>query len=271
MDRSQAIDQLLAWAAHDDNIRAVVATGSFAGGTMDPYSDLDIELYVDEPAHLLDQNEWYRQFGSVLVVEALENEGWNPTRLVYYAGGKIDFTIIATSLLQRGVEFVRPFRVLLDKDSRGEAFQSVPLPATQPPTGEEFLARVNQFYAALIMWAKQLARGDVWAAKIRDWESKEQLLRILEWDHKSRRGWSYDTWHLGIRMQEWVDPGLLPALAATWCSADAEESRQAIRSSLAIFDALSSRTAQVLGYPQFDSTSVRDEVEQLLKASPTSD
>jgi hypothetical protein len=39
-------------------------------------------------------------------VEALENQGWNPTRLVYYAGSKTDFKILAASLLQRGVEFV---------------------------------------------------------------------------------------------------------------------------------------------------------------------
>jgi aminoglycoside 6-adenylyltransferase len=106
MDRSQTIVRILSWAAHDDNIRAVVATGSFARDTMDPYSDLDIELYVGEPAQLLDQDKWYQQFGTVLVVEALENQGWNPTRLVYYAGGKTDFKILAASLLQRGVEFV---------------------------------------------------------------------------------------------------------------------------------------------------------------------
>lgn len=265
MDTEATVDQLLAWARRDDNIRAMVLTGSAARGTADMLSDLDIELYVTDPAPLLNHNDWYQQFGQVLVVEALENEGWNPTRLIYYAGGKIDFTVLATSLLERGVEFDRAFRVLVDKDDQGDAFRSVPLAPAQPPSEEEFLRYVNWFYAALIMWSKQVARGDLWAAKIRDWGSKEILLRMLEWDHKARKGWEYDTWHLGIRLREWADPALLPAITATWCGADPVESVRAIRASLSLFDMLSSRTAQTLGYVPFDSTGVHDEIERLLR------
>lgn len=260
------LDQVLGWAASDDNIRAVVLTGSAARGTADQYSDLDIELYVAGPSLLLDHDSWYRRFGTVLVVEALENEGWNATRLIYYAGGKIDFTILSVSLLQGGVEFDRPFGVLLDKDDASAAFRAVPRPLAQPPTEGEFLECINWLYAAVIMWAKQVVRDDPWAAKMRDRDSKDLLLRMLEWDHRARKGWSYDTWHLGAHLRDWVDLDLLLAIAATWCGTDPVESARAIRSSLALFDRLSSRVAHALGYARFDSAGVRDEVERLLGA-----
>lgn len=264
MDRNTTLDQVLAWARSEDNIRAVVITGSTARGDVDAFSDLDIELYATNPAPLLDHDDWYRQLGRVLVVEALENEGWNPTRLIYYAGGKIDFTVLATSLLDRDVEFDRPFRVLLDKDDHADAFRSVPLARMEPPGEEEFLTSINWFYAAVIMWAKQVARGDLWAAKIRDWESKRLLLRMLEWYHKTRKGWEYDTWHLGVRMRNWADLDLLPAIEAIWCGADPVESARAIRASVDLFDLLTGRTAQALGYAPFDIAGVRDEVDRLL-------
>jgi aminoglycoside 6-adenylyltransferase len=258
------LDQLLRWAANDQNIRAVVITGSVARGTPDRYSDLDIELYAVDPTPLLDYDEWHRRFGTVLVVEALENDGWNPTRLVYYAGGKIDFTILSASLLELGVGYPRAFRVLLDKDDRAAAFRSIPLPPAQPPSEAEFLECLHWFYAAVIMWAKQVARNDPFAAKLRDQESKGQLLRMLEWDHRARWGWDYDTWYLSVHMRDWVDPDLLAAIEASWCGLDPAESARAIRTSLALFDLLSTRTAHVLGHTPFDSSGVRGEVERLL-------
>jgi aminoglycoside 6-adenylyltransferase len=215
---------------------------------------------------LLETTGWYEQFGRVLVVEALENDGWDPTRLVYYAGGKIDFMIIALSILEKGMEYDRPFRVLLDKDGLASSFRAVPLSPMSPPTEAEFLECVNHFYAAIIMWAKQVTRGDPWAAKIRDRDSKERLLQMLEWDQRARKGWDHDTWYLGLRLRRWVDPELIPLVEACWCGAGVEESARAIRASMGLFDMLSSRTACALGYTPFDSAGVAAEVEALLAA-----
>lgn len=50
------------------------------------------------------------------MVERLEDEDSGyPTRLIYYKGGKLDFTLIPAEDLPT-VEHDRPFRVLLDKD-----------------------------------------------------------------------------------------------------------------------------------------------------------
>lgn len=60
------------------------------------------------------------------MVERLEDEDSGyPTRLIYYKGGKLDFTLIPAEDLAT-VEHDRPFRVLLDKDG------ALPIPPPWP-------------------------------------------------------------------------------------------------------------------------------------------
>ena len=93
VDQQAMIEQVTSWAAGDENIRAVVLTGSSARDDYDELSDLDLELYLRDPSNLLTRRDWYDQFGEVLAVEELANPGWMPTRLLYLVDGKIDFAI----------------------------------------------------------------------------------------------------------------------------------------------------------------------------------
>jgi aminoglycoside 6-adenylyltransferase len=101
VDHQRTLAKITEWATSNDNIRAVVLTGSGArgAGEMDDLSDLDFELYVDRPSDLLDSSAWYEAFGDVLVVEKMPNPEWFPTRLVNYADGKVDFMIAPASAL----------------------------------------------------------------------------------------------------------------------------------------------------------------------------
>ena len=54
----------------DDNVRAVVLTGSVARGDHDQLSDVDVELYVHDPADLLTRRDWYQRFGDGAAVGA---------------------------------------------------------------------------------------------------------------------------------------------------------------------------------------------------------
>jgi aminoglycoside 6-adenylyltransferase len=269
MDQVAVLERVVAWARHDDNIRVLVLTGSVArgDGAFDELSDLDIELYVTDPSELLEHEAWYRRFGEVLVVEALENPGWNPTRLVYYADGKLDFMVAATGVLQDGVSYDRPFQLLIDKDDVGGAFRRSPREQQPPPTAAEFLRCVHWFYAAAIMWARCLVRDEPWAAKTRDWDSKSHLLTMLEWDHKARKGWDYDTWYNGTHLYTWMDPDLVKTLEACWSGLSLHDSTRALQESLALFDALSTRTAIALEIEPFDATRVRQRVQNLLGAT----
>ena len=59
MDQKRVLDDVVAWATADPNIRLLVVTGSFARGDHDDLSDLDIELYVRETHSLLEESAWF--------------------------------------------------------------------------------------------------------------------------------------------------------------------------------------------------------------------
>jgi aminoglycoside 6-adenylyltransferase len=267
MDHQRVLEHIVEWAWSDPNIRASALTGSIArdAEAADEEADLDVELYVATPSLLLQDDTWYHQFGEVLVVEALENPGWHPTRLIYYADGKIDFMIAPAAVLSGSVQYDRPFRVLIDKDGATSAFQRTARAQGQQPTSAEFLQCVQWFYAAAIMWAKYLARDDPWAAKQRDWDSKKLLLTMLEWDHKARKGWDYDTWYLGAHLHEWVDADLLGPIGACWSGFSRQDALRALRASLSLFDVPSTRTATALGIAPFDATRVRRRIDELVR------
>ena len=206
---------------------------------------------------------WYRQFGEVLVVEALPNPGWHPTRLVYYVDGKIDFMIAPVQVLKT-TRYQRPFQVLVDKDGIATQLRSPQPTLALPPTRDDFLECINWFYAAAFMCAKCIVRDEPWQSKYRDWDLKQQLLRMLEWDHKARYGWAYDTWSKGKRLKEWMDPDLMVDVEACWADFGQADNARALLHSIDLFDRLTRRTAEVIGYAPFDANRARDEVVRIL-------
>jgi aminoglycoside 6-adenylyltransferase len=266
MDHVRVLEQIVAWATADDNIRVVVLTGSAAIGPehVHPLSDLDVELYVTRPATLLDHDAWYAQFGEILVVEALPNPGWHPTRLVYYVNGKIDFMVGPVGALATA-KYARPFRVLLEKDHTTDTLPAAPPLTTLPPDAASFLECVHWFYAAALMCAKCVVRDEPWQAKVRDWDLKRELIRMIEWDHKARHGWSYDTWTRGKRLKQWIDADVLAALDSCWAGFGGSETAQAMLASVELFESLRTRTAQLIELPAFDARSVRAEVTAILE------
>jgi aminoglycoside 6-adenylyltransferase len=87
---------------------------------------------------------------------------------------------------------------------------------------------------------------------------------MLEWDHKSRYGWAYDTWFNGKRLDQWIDADLRDALDQCWANFSSTETTEALWASIELFDKVSLRTASALGLTPFDPTPVRDEVARIL-------
>jgi aminoglycoside 6-adenylyltransferase len=265
VDQERRLADVVAWADGDENIRLVVVTGSFARGTADELSDLDVELYVQDPSALLGDRGWYRRFGDVLAVEELENPGWNPTRLVYYVDGKIDFMVGALSVLDGGVSYDRAYRVLVDKDALADRLRLDRNPAS-PPTAEDFRRSVDWFTAAALMQAKDIVRDEPWKAKIRDRDLKDELLQMIEWDHRARYGWDFDTWHLGMHMHGWMDRDVQDELEPCWADFSLENGEAALLASIELFTRLCRRTADALGYEPFDRARVGAEVQRILRS-----
>lgn len=262
MDQKRVLDDVVAWATDDPNVRLVVLTGSFARGDHDDLSDLDIELYVRETHPLLEEADWYERFGDVLLTEALENPDWHPTRLVHSVDGKIDFMVAPVSSLAEGVVYDGAYQVLVDKDSRANRLE--PTVGVAPPSADAFRICMEWFYAAAIQCAKAVVRDDPWPIKTRDADLKEQLLRMIEWDHGVRNGWAERPPHNGAKVSEWADPEVASDIAACWSDFSIEGSEIALRASLGLFNRLAARVASALGFRDEVTTPASQEVERIL-------
>ncbi|HJX07753.1 MAG TPA: aminoglycoside 6-adenylyltransferase [Actinomycetota bacterium] len=262
MDQRRVLDDVLDWAADDENVRLVVLTGSFAREDHDELSDLDVELYVRDPTLLLEHTAWYERFGEVLVTEALENPDWHPTRLVYYVDAKIDFMIAPMSVLSEGVAYDGPFLVALDKDGRRGRLE--PTVGVAPPSAEAFQICVHWFYAAALQYAKATVRDDPWPIKTRDVELKEQLLQMIEWDHGVRTGWAGRPPHNGSRITAWASPDVADALASCWADFSVGDSVDALRHSIALFNEVAQRVATALAFGDEARTRAAAEVDRIV-------
>jgi aminoglycoside 6-adenylyltransferase len=268
VDHQRTLARITEWATSDDNIRALVLTGSGArgAGEMDDLSDLDIELYVASTSDLLDGSAWYEAFGDVLVVEKMPNPGWFPTRLVNYSFGKVDFMIAPASALTT-VEYIRPFRVLLDKDGISDHLHLAPLPVKPPPTREEFIECVNWFYAEVFMCAKCLVREELWMAKFRECSYMTEMLRMIEWDHQGRYGPDIDTWYQGTHWREWMDADLRRDLATCWGAFEARDMSRALSDAATLFSQVARRTSTSLSGEAFDYDRLNSRVSDILSQS----
>lgn len=262
MDYSRALDALIRWAQDRADVRALVLTGSAAAEAAHPLSDRDIEVFTTDIDALLTDESWWSDLGDVLVVERLEDGDGNPTRLIYYAGGKIDFTLLpAERLAGRG--YARPFRVLLDKDGTA-ATASLSASSAELPSAAEFEESVNWAWAAALMQAKAIVRDEPWSAKLRDQDLKGELLRMIEWDHLVRHGAGLDTRYLGTRMRQWMDTDVQHTLEHCWGSFDGDDSSRALLATTALYRTLAERTAAALDLSHFDHERVEAEMRTIL-------
>lgn len=260
MDYERALAAVVEWARRDPNVRAVVLTGSAAAHTAHPLSDLDVELHVRDTGPLERTDRWWADLGDVLAVERLENGDDQPTRLIYYVGGKLDFTLISVDEI-RG-HYDRPFVVLMDKDGVGDTFALVERELSMPDQ-ESFDECCNWATAAALMVAKAIVRDEPWSVMTRDADLKTEMLRMVEWDHNLRYGLNRDVRYLGTRLRQWMDPDLQVRLESCW-AAYGGDNRQPVLASVDLFRELASRVAELAGLTDFPHEPVRREVDRLI-------
>lgn len=264
MNYRSVLERIVTWAAKDPNVRTVVLTGSAASGTLHGLSDRDIELHVLRTAPLEEDDSWWNSLGEVLAVERLANGDDQPTRLVYYVGGKIDFTLV--SFVDERGTYDRPFTILLDKDDEAAGFQLVRRPP-ETPDQTMFDECVNWAYAAALMIAKAIVREEPWSVKVRDNDLKAELLRMIEWDHSLRHGEAHDVRYLGTRMRQWMDTDIQQRLEKCWATFGLAESRIALGCTLDLFQEVASRVAATEALRDFQHAAVRAEIGRIQRST----
>lgn len=252
---------VLQWAQHDENIRAIVQTGSSSRspGASDRFSDRDIELICRDPGPLLTDDAWIHAIAPVWVALSFENDPDDfETRLVFYEGGrKVDFTIAVRSRLDAMIAtgdldplYERGYRVLLDKDglTSGLPAPTGRAPRLPLPTEEQFAASVTEFWFEAAHMPIYLTRGDLWVVKLRDGTMKAMLLRMLEWHALVTHGPDTDVWHIGTKMQRWTDPQTWADLHSVFGHFDAADSFRALEATMRLFTLLAHEVADHAGF-----------------------
>ncbi len=233
------LDEVTRWAAGRPDIRAAVLLGSQArvDAPADQASDVDVALFVEEPASYLDDPDWIDHFGDPLLSfrEPTAVGGFEERRVLFRDGLEVDFAIVPAAVAdeippEADAVFTRGFRVLYA--------DGITIPEREPssietpaPTQDRFDQLVSDFWYHLLWAAKKLSRGEVLVAKqAGDGWLTGRLVELARW-----RSDETDTWH-GFRFFErWAGDDLVEALGPTFAGYEAEDVARALRAKAALF------------------------------------
>ena len=246
------------WANATDDIRAafIVGSRSRVDHPADEWSDMDILLYANNNNFYLNNTDWLKKLGNIWVTFTYQTSIGEPERLTLFEGGyQVDIVFLSSSSLYQMVEdritpenFRRGVRVLVDKDDTARYI--VPLdfkPVSTPPIDENaFVQVVNMFFFSSLYIAKQIVRGELWTAKIRENELRVLLLQMMEWHAKALNGDDYDVWHGGRFLHEWADQKTLRELKSTFAQFEKADSLRGLLASMSLFRRISVETANKL-------------------------
>lgn len=250
------LEKIVDWANQNDNILAVIMTGSHSrdDNKVDEFSDYDIELIAKDFRELADKNDWFHDFGDVIVFQAFDEGQEYPTRLVVYSDGlKVDFTLADEKRIinmKSGLNdlYQRGYKVLLDKQNlTNDLPKASGHIRKELPTEQEYLDAVNEFWFEASHIPKYLIRDELWIVKLRDWTMKQLLLKLLEW-HAISLNPDQDVWHLGNHSNDWVDPEIKSELKKLFSHFEKQESWQDLLTTLDLFRRLSKSVAKNLKF-----------------------
>jgi aminoglycoside 6-adenylyltransferase len=264
---SEILDFFTRWAADRPDVRAALLYSSRAdpNAHLDRFSDYDVIFVVTDVRRYFTDKRYLEEFSRVLTVYKNplgQQEGFESFGDItqYENGVKIDYTFLPTGWLAWAAaqptcpeDLDLGYRVLVDKDGLAAR---IPPPTgrayiPKPPTPEEFLALVEEFYAEAPYVAKNLRRDELvfWKYNLDHVMKFELLRKLLDWRWEIDQGWSQRCGAYGKGLKKRVPPERFAALAATYTGADPEENWQALFATLDLFHAVALEVAQQMGYP----------------------
>lgn len=183
-------------------------------------------------------------------------------RVLFEGGLDVDFSIIPHARVEQMIQhsfppevadvFRRGMRVLLDRDGLAARLNPVDAKpaAPRPPTQDEFLEAVNDFWYHAVWAGKKLRRGELWTAKACcDGYMKHLLLKAVECHARAQKGWHHDTWHNGRFIEHWADPRVLEGLRGAFAHYAEDDIRRALLATMDLFRWLANEIAERLAYP----------------------
>lgn len=264
MIKNNILSKICEWAELNEDIRAAILIGSRASNELsDELADYDISLFVRGDHEKIKNDTWLSSIANhwVCVHEKIDWKGEViPTRLVIFENGiKVDFAFYREeTLLELSQMKSLPnaydcgYKILVDKDKVAEQMATPSMKAFQlsRPTQDEFETVIKEFWFEAYHVAKYLKRGDLWAAKFRDWGMKDPfLLTMIRWNESAKHGWNYGTHVQGRKMESWVSKATWRMLHHCFSHFEVEDSWESLDKTISLFRDLAKETGDFLNYP----------------------
>ena len=259
MDTS-LIDKIVAFAQADEDIRAVILEGSLAAHfQVDELSDYDINIYALNYEHYLADDRWMSQIGDVLLYQKEHFQFYEaivPTRLVLFRDRKrVDFSFWHLTLLSEIIQgekqyesYKNGYQILVDKDRLAEQLKPPRVAGffISPPSRDEFLQTLYDFWFEAYCVAKYLSRRDLWYAKlIENRYIKDHLFRMALWNHQAAKGWQPDPLlHTeGKRFERWASSELIDAISRCFSRYEVDDTWSSLFAMVEVFHRLARQTS----------------------------
>ncbi len=268
---------IVATARADERVRAVVLSGSRAdpAAPADDLRDFDVVYVVNDVAALVGERAWLGAFGEPAIVQTPDAMGGAPARedgaplrdnggfaflMQFTDGHRIDLTLLPVATMssfRHGGSAV----VLYDPD------HIVPVPpppdaphhVPEPPTLGSFADACNEFWWVAPYVAKGLLRGELTYARHHlDTVMRAQLMTVLEWQVAGANRFARGAGKFGRHLRRELDAGRCALLEATFASADADGTWDALEAMARLFRDVACEVAvrHGLAYPEDDDRRV---------------
>jgi predicted nucleotidyltransferase len=230
-------ERVVAEAAADARVLAVVVGGSVASGTSDEYSDLDLVLVCTaegQPGCLAEAKEFAGRVGPLLSSFTGEHVG-EPRLLI---------TLFGPPLVHVDLKFVTPdgYRnrvenglVLWQRDDTVDRVLAESTPCWPQPDAQLI---EDRFWVWVHYTAVKIARGELF-------EAIEALDMIRGAAIAPLAGTGRTMRPAGVRRLETLAPELVPALRETVATADREDCLRALKASIEVYRTVRERTQVV--------------------------
>ena len=257
---NKLIKSITQWAKREEEIRALILLGSHARkGRTDHMSDIDLCLFVTDPAQFTGQQTWLTQFAPVWVSLAKREEDHEAIKVIYEPGLMVEVGIYPLDALV-GMQIALPpylepgYVLLVDKDKTALNLPKASRANTppKPPTVETYQAVIQSFWLNVFNTAKYIWRSELWRVKVFDWRLKQDLLQMMGWHAVLCRGQVDFTTYEGKHLEEWTDTETYTDLMAAFGRFYPADSWRALEETVWIFCRLAENVAEPLNtdYPK---------------------
>ncbi|MDA3931387.1 MAG: aminoglycoside 6-adenylyltransferase [Tenericutes bacterium] len=259
MDKHQALyHKVIDFAKNNDDVRAVVMNGSRVNANIKPddYQDFDIVYYVREFHRFMEDKQFIKTFGDILVIQTKDDQRpdvsedelmWYIYLIQFKDGTRLDLTILDIDDLEKKVYEDSLTKILLDKDELINDLKEADESSyyVQKPTNKEIFLTVNEFYWVCPYVGKGLARNHVFYAIKHLDILRREIERMIDWWIGHKHDYKISVGKGKHRYVDLLPIGIYNKYTDTYTDTRIDSIWKALYISIDIFDELYQKIAAV--------------------------